>query len=236
MIAHLKGREEPLKTVGWRSTDAEWITLVCLHGGLFIRSQYAAWRDASPMAAVRFVRRLLAARVAVEETIPAVSCKSRLVRICSRQFYEAIGVTDLHHRRTASKNVLLRRLLSLDYVLEHPKLPWLSTGEEKVRYCQQLGIDPERLPKRLYGGAAGETRRYFNARMPIAAGVGWATFVYTDTEERTPQGAGDLGSASPSTLEGAAPAGHPGPGGGGGARTLVSRQKRIPAEAVGRGQ
>ena len=96
------------------------------------------------MAAVRFVRRLLAARVAVEETVPAVSCKSRLVRICSRRFYEAIGVTDMRHRRTASKNVFLRRLLSLDYVLEHPELPWLSTGEEKVRYCRQLGIDPER--------------------------------------------------------------------------------------------
>ncbi len=27
---------------------------------------------------------------------------------------------------------MLRRLLSLDYVLEHPQLPWLPTEQEKV--------------------------------------------------------------------------------------------------------
>ena len=185
MIPHLKGRETPLKTLGWRPNDAEWIALVCLHGGLFIRSQYAAWRNASPMAAVRFVRRLVSARVAVEETVPAISPKARLVRICSRQLYQAIGATGLHHRRTASKPLLLRRLLSLDYVLEHFDLPWLPTEAEKVHYCRLLGIDPGLLPNRLYGGAAGGIRRLFSARMPIAAGPDEATFVYTDTEEST---------------------------------------------------
>ena len=183
-----------LKTLGWKRKDAEWIALVCLHGGLFIRSQYAAWRNASPMAAVRFVRRLVSARVAVEETVPAISPKARLVRICSRPLYQAIGATSLLHRRTVSKPLLLRRLLSLDYVLEHPSLPWLPTEAEKVRYCRQLGIDPELLPNRLYGGAAGGMRRFFNARMPIAGGPDEATFVYTDTEERSLKGLSTWGT------------------------------------------
>ena len=167
MIPHLKAGETPLKTLGWRRKDAKWIALVCLHGGLFIRSQYAAWRNASAMAAVRFVRRLVSARVAVEETVPAISPKARLVRICSRHLYQAIGATGLLHRRIASKPLLLRRLLSPDYVLEHPALPWLPTEAEKVRYCRHLGLASGLLPNRLYGGAAGGIRRFFNARMPI---------------------------------------------------------------------
>ena len=194
MIPHLKGRETSLKALGWRHNDAEWIALVCLHGGLFIRSQYAAWRNASPMAAVRFVRRLVSARVAVEDAVPAISSKARLVRICSRPLYQAIGATGLHHRKTASKHLLLRRLLSLDYVLEHTALPWLPTEAEKVLYCRQLGIDPELLPGRLYGGAAGRIRRLFSARMPIAGGPDEATFVYTDTEERTLKGLSTWGA------------------------------------------
>lgn len=188
MIPHLKGREAPFRAAGWRRADAEWIALVCLYGGLFTRSQYADCRHSSSMSAVRFVRRLLAARAAVEEAFPALGWKSRLVRICDRQFYEAAGLATARHRRTGSKNVLLRRLLSLDYVLEHPELPWLATEMEKVLYCRQWGIGPDRLPQRLYGGAAGRARRYFNARMPIAADRSQALFVYTDTEEKTRKG------------------------------------------------
>ena len=55
----------------------------------------------------------------------------------------------------------MRRLLSLDYVLEHPDLPWLPTESEKVGAFEALGIERRILPSRLYRGAAGNTRRYF---------------------------------------------------------------------------
>ena len=38
-----------------------------------------------------------------------------------------IGVGDILRRRIASTEVLMRRLLSLDCVLEHPHLPWRPT-------------------------------------------------------------------------------------------------------------
>ena len=55
----------------------------------------------------------------------------RVCRIFSRRLYRALGVEDIRHRRTASPTVLMRRLLSLDYVLEHPDLPWLPTEPRK---------------------------------------------------------------------------------------------------------
>ena len=48
-----------------------------------------------------------------------------------------------------------RRLLSLDFVLDQPDLPWLATEQEKVARFEQLGIDPELLPKRIYYDRAG---------------------------------------------------------------------------------
>ena len=38
---HLKGREKLLRPLGFTWQQAEWITLVCLHSGLFTRDQLA---------------------------------------------------------------------------------------------------------------------------------------------------------------------------------------------------
>ena len=40
----------------------------------------------------------------------------------------------------------MRRLLSLDYVLEHPGLPWLPTESEKVGAFEALGIERRIAP------------------------------------------------------------------------------------------
>ena len=195
MIEHLKGRENQLKDLGWTGQAAEWIALVCLHSGLFIRSQYTAWRGTGPMPAVRLVHKLLSANVAVEEPVPAISRSVRLVRIVSRRIYESLGVKDVRHRKPAGIDVLRKRLLSLDYVLDHPELPWLPTESEKVRFCEQLEIPPDLLPRKQYAGAVGETRRYFAIKMPIAAQPERVTFVYIDPEEVTNKGFRTWGSA-----------------------------------------
>ena len=86
---------------------------------------------------------------------------------------------------------MLRRLLSLDYVLEHPQLPWLPTEPEKVAFFDLLGFDRRRFPSRLYHGANGNQTRYFALKLPIAADTKTATFAYvdpgryTDTELRS---------------------------------------------------
>ena len=81
--------------------------------------------------------------------------------------------------------MLLRRLLSLDYVLEHTGLSWLPTEMEKVGAFEALGIERRLLPSRLYRGAAGNTRRYFPVKLPVALEAERALFVYVDPGHAT---------------------------------------------------
>ena len=47
----------------------------------------------------------------------------------------------------------MRRLLSLDYLVERPTLGWLPTEEDKVRQFEALGLDRRAFPYRKYGTA-----------------------------------------------------------------------------------
>ena len=180
MIAHLAGRETALEPFGWTGRKAEWIALACLHSGVFIRTQWSRFLNAHPEQVRRGVHALIASGVAAEETVPHIRGIGRVCRIFSRRLYRALDAEDIRHRRIASPTVLMRRLLSLDYVLEHPDLPWLPTEPEKVDAFETLGIERRLLPSRLYRGAAGSTRRYFPLKLPVALDGDRALFVYAD--------------------------------------------------------
>ena len=155
--ASFAGRERALEPFGWTGRQAEWIALVCLHSGVFTRAQLSAYLRIDRWQALRFVRAMSERRLAADETLEG----RKVCRICGRGIYRALGAEDLRHRRSASDEVLMRRLLSLDYVLEHTGLSWLPTELEKVGAFEALGIERRLLPSRLYRGAAGNTRRYF---------------------------------------------------------------------------
>ena len=180
MIAHLRGREAALEPFGWTGRQAEWIALVCLHSGVFTRTQATRFLDTHHERARRLVHALIAQGLAAEETVPGVRGIGRVCRIFSRGLYRALGAEHIRHRRTASADVLMRRLLSLDYVIEHSGLPWLPTEPEKVAAFEALGIERELLPSRLYRGAAGDTRRCFPLKLPVALDSDRAVFVYVD--------------------------------------------------------
>ena len=175
MIAHLRGREGALEPFGWTGPRAEWIALVCLHSGVFTRAQISFHLRIDGRQALRFVRAMAERRLAVEETLDGW----KVCRICGRGIYRALGAEDIRSR-VASEELLTRRLLSLDYVLEHPGLPWLPTEPEKVGAFEALGIERRLLPSRLYGGAAGCTRHHFPLKLPVALDAGRAVFVYVD--------------------------------------------------------
>ena len=195
MIPHLKGREKALEEFGWTGRHAEWIALVCLHSGVFTRAQWCAFLRAHPEQARRGVHTLIEQGLAREDTAPRVGGIGRVCRIFSRPIYRALGAEDIRHRRITSPEVLLRRLLSLDYVLEHPELAWLPTEPEKVQCFEQLGIPRKRLPRRVYRGAVGETRRYFALKLPMALERDRAVFVYVDPGHWTDKGLRSWGAA-----------------------------------------
>ena len=120
MIEHLRGREKALEQYGWTGREAEWIALVCLHSGVFTRTQFCYYFDAWRSRAQRFLEALVDRGAANELTSPTFIGAAKACRIYSKSIYRALGTEDIRHRRLASIAVLMRRLLSLDYVLEHP--------------------------------------------------------------------------------------------------------------------
>ena len=195
MIGHLAGRETALEPFGWTGRKAEWIALACLHSGVFIRSQWSRFLNAHPEQVRRGVHALIASGVAAEETVPHIRGIGRVCRIFSWRLYRALDAEDIRHRRIASPTVLMRRLLSLDYVLEHPDLPWLPTEPEKVGAFETLGIERRLLPSRLYRGAAGSTRRHFPLKLPVALDGDRALFVYADPGHDTSKALRSWGAA-----------------------------------------
>ena len=175
MIAHLKGRERALGTFGLTGRRAEWIALASLHGGVFTRAQLSDWLGASRFKVLRLVQAWAERRLAAEAVGGLKVC-----RVCARGVYRALDAEDIRHRRITSTEVVVRRLLSFDYVIEHPDLPWLPTEPERVGAFEALGIHRSLLPVRVYWGAAGGARRYFPRGMPVALDSGRAVFVHAD--------------------------------------------------------
>ena len=184
MIEHLRGRHEPLAAFGWSEPEAEWVALVCLHSGLFTSVQYCAYFGGSGPAwvsqAARFMQSLIDRKLAVEEPLDGLPTTTRPCRIANKKIYRVLGIPNVRHRRSASSPVLLRRLVSLDYVLDHPGQGWLPTEDEKVNALEALKIPRSLFPRRDYSGRAAHVSRYFAIKLPLALDPGSATFVYAD--------------------------------------------------------
>ena len=185
MIAHLRGRERELEPLGWTGDDAEWIALVCLHSGVFTRAQFCHYFDARRNRALRFVQTLIDRKAAVEGQWPLLNGGGKTCRISSKPIYRALGVENIRHRRDASKALLMRRLLSLDFVLEHSGMNWLPAEPEKVEFFEKIGLPLRLIPRRIYYGVAGNQKRYFALKLPLAVEPEIVTFVYIDPGHQT---------------------------------------------------
>ena len=185
MIEHLRGREKALAPLGWTGREAEWIALVCLHSGVFTRAQFCHYFNTYRKQAHRFVKALIEQRAAVESDVIAFNGGGKTCRISGKGIYRALGVENIRHRRKANRSVVMRRLLSLDFVLEHPGMNWLPTEGEKVEFIEGLGVHSNLIPRRIYYGAVRAQKRYFALKLPVAGGDKIVTFAYVDPGHAT---------------------------------------------------
>ena len=185
MIAHLRGRDRKLEPLGWTGQHAEWIALVCLHSGVFTRAQFCHYFNTQRMTASRFVNALVHRRIAVERNWPLFNGGAKTCRISSNAIFRALGVENIRQRRRASKSVIMRRLLSLDFVLEHPAMNWLPAAPEKIEFFEKLGLPLRLLPRRIYYGVAANQKRYFALKLPLAVDPEIVTFAYIDPGHQT---------------------------------------------------
>ena len=195
MIAHLRGRDRKLEPLGWTGQHAEWITLVCLHSGVFTRAQFCHYFNAQRMTASRFVKALVDRRIAVEGNWPLFNGGAKTCRISSNAIFRALGVENIRQRRRASESNIMRRLLSLDFVLEHPAMNWLPAEPEKVEFFEKLGLPLRLLPRRIYYGVAGNQKRYFALKLPLAVEPEIVSFAYIDPGHQTDHALHSWGAA-----------------------------------------
>ena len=184
-VPHLDGRDAALRALGFPAYQAAWLTLVCLHSGVFLRRQFTQHHRCSTKTTHAFVHRLVEAGLAREHSLPGSAAGLRYTRVHGRGLYRALGVEHVRHRRAAEDTVLFRRLLSLEYVLRQPSLPWLATEAEKVLHFGRGGFRLAQLPRRLHGPVHRRTRRFFPLGLPVAADDRSARFVYADPGRET---------------------------------------------------
>ena len=91
MIEHLRGRERALEPLGWTGREAEWIALVCLHSGVFIRPQFCHYFNTDRKQALRVVRALVARRAGIEGDSMMFPGGARLCRISNMAIYRALA-------------------------------------------------------------------------------------------------------------------------------------------------
>ena len=133
----------------------------------------------------RIVKALVERRAASKAIMAVVNGGGRTCRISGKAIYRALGVENIRHRRKANRSVVMRRLLSLDFVLEHPGMNWLPTEGEKVEFIEGLGVHSNLIPRRIYYGAVRAQKRYFALKLPVAGGNKTVTFAYVDPGHAT---------------------------------------------------
>ena len=180
----------PLAALGYTGREADWLALVALHSGVFTRAQCGAYFEAGDdrKRIGRFVHALLDHKLAVEDERAIFPGGARAVLLTGKALYRALGIPNVRHRRDkdATTLVLMRRVLSLDYLIERPTLGWLPTEEDKVQQFEALGLDRRAFPYRKHGTAwPRQIPRYFAFKLPIAVDERAATFVYIDAGQTT---------------------------------------------------
>ena len=151
----------------------------------FYRAQFCYYFNTQRMTALRFVKALVDRRMGVESDYLTFNGGGKTCRISGKGIYRALGVENIRHRRKANRSVVMRRLLSLDFVLEHPGLNWLPTEGEKVEFFEEIGLPSRLMPRRIYYGAVGAQKRYFALKLPVAGGDETVTFAYVDPGHAT---------------------------------------------------
>lgn len=163
-------RATALTTFGYTPRQAAFLALVALHGGYFLRRQYAAFMHAQDGAVtVDLIDRLLQRHHATRATY----CRdTHVYHVSARPLYDALDLGNSRNRRPAPPAAVTFKLMTLDLVLRHPEATFLATEAEKVAYfTTTCGLSSALLPARCYtsstpGGRT--TTRYFIDKAPIA--------------------------------------------------------------------
>lgn len=149
--------------------QARFVALVALMSGYCLRRQYARFigvpaRAKSP---AQFLERLVVQRLATKAR-PAAH-RAFLYHLKARPLYDALHLSHDRNRRVGTVTRRPRRLMLVDFALDHPDVRWYAAEADKVAlFADELGIPSTLFPRRTYHGADHtSTTRPFIHKLPI---------------------------------------------------------------------
>jgi hypothetical protein len=157
-----------LQAFRYTARQSQFLLRVALHSGYFLRRQYVGFIGRGHgLATTRFLAGTVS-RGHVQ-IVPARR-HGHLFHLFARPVYAALDQEDNRHRRQAAWAAVIRKLLTLDFVLSQPDAQFIATEADKVALLQDTGgVSDERWPSKRYesrrrGGRP--TVRYFVDKMP----------------------------------------------------------------------
>jgi hypothetical protein len=135
-----------LQSVGYTEREAAFLYLVALHSGYFLRRQYGQFvRRGRGAIAEQLLRK--AAALGHLQSIACGQTRS-VYHLASKQVYEAVGLTASQHRRVKGDAEIKRRLMMLDFVLDHLGETLLDSMESKTDFFMRTpGLNEDVLPR-----------------------------------------------------------------------------------------
>jgi hypothetical protein len=183
-----------IRDLGYTETEAAFLYLVATHSGYFTRQQFLTFSaKAKGWCVHRLTSKTLEHRHA---RVTEYGKQTYVFNLYSRRIYGRIDKDNLRNRKRQSQELILVRLLILDFVLANPECRYLETEADKLAYFHgTVGLPLPVLPGRAYKGAHSNsyTNRYFIDRFPIFfPNTGGSlslpplvTFTYCDSADRS---------------------------------------------------
>jgi hypothetical protein len=165
MLAH---QVSSLQRLGYTENEAQFLSLVAAHSGYFVQRQFGEFIGKPRGGTVnQLVRKLIRSGHA---EVSRFLSQSVVYHIHSMQIYARLDQIDSRNHRDKAPLTVKRRLMCLDFVLQHRELPFLESENQKVEYfTRERGAAPEGLPVRWYSVQQSKhfTACHFVEKFPI---------------------------------------------------------------------
>ena len=144
-----EGRIVALQGLGYTPRQAAFLAVVAVHSGYFLRRQYLAFTGrAHGAATTEFLHTLVARRHAV---VSPYDPHTQVYHLTARGLYGAIEQEHNRNRRRVEWPTVVRKLMTLDFVLAHRDAAWFGTEDDKLALVvDRFGLAPSILPTTVY--------------------------------------------------------------------------------------
>lgn len=159
-------REAALEGFGYSEREAQFLRLAALHGGYFLRRQYAYFLGGQDGGNVtQLIEKILDLGHAEADTYKA---NTHIYHLAARPFYASLGQEDNRNRRRKELITVKAKLMGLDFVLAHSDQEYLATEQEKRAFFEDVfHLESRHLPSSKYASRGQLTWRYFVEKYPI---------------------------------------------------------------------